>query len=209
MQFKDRIDVANQLIPLLGKYRGEDGVVLAVPRGGVPIGHLIAENLKFPLELIFTKKIGHPSNKEYAIGAISMESAVLNSNIDPNEPYILDEIIEIRKKLKEQYKKFMGSRKPINISGKTVIIVDDGIATGNTILATIKLIRKSHPKKIILCTAVAPAETAKKLEQEVDDFICLYTPSNFVSVGQFYENFEQVSDEEVISIIEGSPLYSK
>jgi putative phosphoribosyl transferase len=201
MLFKDRYDAASRLIPYLEKYKNEPGIVFAVPRGGVPIGYYIAKNYNLPLELLLTKKIGHPGNKELAIGAVSLEDHILDERHLIPEPYIYNEITKIRESLKEGYKKFMGDQKPADLEGKIVIIVDDGIATGNTLRSAIRLTRSKHPKKIVVAVPVAPVETANILKKEVDDFICPHTVENFTSVGLYYSDFSQVSDEEVVQLL--------
>jgi putative phosphoribosyl transferase len=207
MIFADRHDAAQQLIPLMSKYKNDAGVVMAVPRGGVPIAYLISKAYQFPLELLLTKKIGHPSNPELAIGAVSLENEVIDDRFDIADEYIERQIIKIRQSLKERYQKFMGDRQPIDLKGKTVIIVDDGIATGNTILASIKMIRAKHPQKIVVAVPVAPARTAEKIRDLVDDFICVHTPEEFYGVGQFYADFSQVTDAEVIEYLREDALH--
>lgn len=204
MVFQDRYDAAKKIIPLLEKYRSDDGVVLAVPRGGVPIGFYIAREYNFPLELLLTKKIGFPGNSELAIGAVSLENEVIDDRFDISEEYIEAEIKKIRKSLQERQKKFMGDRQPADLKDKTVIIVDDGIATGNTMIASIRMIRAKQPRKIIVAVPVAPERTAAKIRDLVDDFICVYIPDEFFGVGQFYEDFSQVSDEEVIKLLQSA-----
>lgn len=201
MIFEDRYDAAMKMIPLLSKYKNDDGVVLAVPRGGVPIGFHIAKAYHFPLELLLTKKIGFPGNPELAIGAVSLENEIIDDRFDISDTYLKAEILKIRKSLQERYKKFMGDRQPADLKDKTVIIVDDGIATGNTIMASIKMIRAKHPRKIVVAVPVAPDRTASKIRELVDDFICVHIPDEFFGVGQFYRDFSQVSDEEVIEFM--------
>ncbi len=201
MKFLDRQDAALQLVPLLAQYATEDCVILAVPRGGVPIGHTLARAYHFPLEILLTKKIGHPSSKELAIGAVSLEDEVVDTRHQVPQPYIDEQIKKIRASLRERYKQFMGDREPADLRDKVVIIVDDGIATGNTILAAIGLIRAKNPKKIVVAVPVAPLRTARRLRDEVDDFICVHATDQFWGVGQFYEDFSQVSDEEVVSLL--------
>ncbi len=203
--FQNREDAALQLVPLLASYANEDGIVLAIPRGGVPLGAIIARAMQFPLEILLTKKIGHPENPELAIGAVSLVNEVLDDRFTIAEDYVENEILRIRQSLRDRYKKFMGDRHPSDLHGKTVIIVDDGIATGNTIMAAIKMIREQKPAKIIVAVPVAPYRTARKIRDMVDDFICVDTPEDFYGVGQFYHDFGQVSDEEVIEILEKSP----
>lgn len=185
----------------LDKYAGEKGVVLAVPRGGVPIAYYLARYLGFPLDLVMTKKIGHPYNPEYAIGAVSMEGAIVDEREDVSKEYILAETKRIQQEMHKRYRYYRDDEPALDIKDKVVIIVDDGIATGKTMLATIQLLRNRHPKKIIIAVPVAPPTTVKKIKAEADDFICLTTPFNFVGVGQFYRDFSPVEDEEVIQLL--------
>lgn len=201
--FKNRYEAAVQLAGKLEKYKNKDGVILAVPRGGVPIGYTIAKELGLPLEIILSKKIGHPYNPEYAIGSVSLHGAIIDERVtDVPMDYIQKEADRILSGLKEKFKLFMGDRKPSDLSGKIVIIVDDGIATGNTILATIKSIEKSKPQKIIIAVPVAPPATIDKLSKVADEIVCLLMPENFSGVGQFYYDFSQVSDDEVIELLQ-------
>lgn len=200
--FRNRIDAALQLAAKLSRYKNTDGIVLAIPRGGVTIGKEIAKELNFRLELILSKKIGHPRNPEYAIGSVSELGMIVNENItDVPLDYLEEEAARIQVQLKDKYKLFMGDKKPTDLKNKIVILVDDGIATGNTILATIRMIKKQLPKKLIVAVPVAPPDTARRVSKEADEFICLLTPSDFYAVGQFYEDFSQVSDEEVIKML--------
>lgn len=201
MIFKDRHDAAMKMIPLLSPYKGDDGVVLAVPRGGVPIGYEIAMAYHFPLALLLTKKIGFPGNPELAIGAVSLEDEVIDDRFDISSEYLEAEIKKIRAALKERQKKFMGDRQPVDLKDKTVIIVDDGIATGNTMMVSIQMIRAKHPRKVVVAVPVAPDRTAAKISGLVDNFICVHLPDEFYGVGQFYDDFTQVSDEEVLKLM--------
>jgi len=201
MYFIDRYDAAIQLLTQLEKYKHEDGVILAVPRGGVPIGHYLAKHLGFALDLLMTKKLGHPYHEEYAIGAVGLEDSILEDTEGiPNE-YIDKQVGKIRYQLKERYKRFMGERAPADIRGKIAIEVDDGVATGRTILATLKMLRSKQPKKLIVAVPVASEEAARRIKQEVDEFICLYTPSSFVGVGRFYRDFTQTTNKEVLMLL--------
>ncbi len=201
MYFRNRFDAAQQLAPLLEKYRNEEGVILAVPRGGVPIGHYLAKYFGFPLELLLTKKLGHPLEPEFAIGAVTLEDSFVDEGFDLPPDFIEKEITQIRKALERRYKSFMGDRQPIDLKGKTVIVVDDGIATGRTIMAAIKLLRKKQPKRLVVAVPVAPPSAASEFEGLADDFICVYTPEDFFGVGGFYEDFEQVEDSEVMALL--------
>ena len=199
--FKDREDAALKLLPLLEKYKNDPGVILAVPRGGVPVAYHIALDFNMPLELLMTKKIGHPSHSEYAIGAVSPEDYIVDEFPGIPVSWIDSEVKRIREDLNERYKKFMGNHKPVDLKGKVVIIIDDGIATGNTILSAIKMIRRHEPGKIVVAVPVAPPSAAEKFKKLVDDFICVYTPEPFIGVGLHYEDFSEVSDEEVIRLL--------
>ena len=201
--FKDRTEAAQLLAQRLKKYK-RDGVVVALPRGGVPLGYIIAQDLGLPLDIILSKKIGYPFNKEFAIGSVSLQGRIINEDIPVTKEYIEEETARIRKSLKEKYKLYMGDKAPVNLKNKNVIVVDDGIATGNTILATIELIKKSNPEKIIVAVPVAPPDSIEKIREEVDEVVCLSTPEFFIGVSQFYENFEQVNDEKVIQLLRKS-----
>jgi predicted phosphoribosyltransferase len=190
-----------QLAPFLEKYKNEEGVVLAVPRGGVPIGYYLAKHLNFSLDLLMTKKLGHPLNEEFAIGAVGIEDSIVEENYEVPQGYVEEETKRIREELLKRYKTFMGNKEPINIKNKTVIVVDDGVATGRTILATIKMLRSKQPKKFVVAVPVASIQAAERIEREVDDFICLYTPEPFFGVGRFYQNFTQTTDEEVMMLL--------
>lgn len=200
--FLNRHDAATQLAAKLTKYRGQDGIVLAIPRGGVPLGYVIAQALGFPLEVALSKKIGHPSNPEYAIGSVTLDSAVVNENA-AGVPvrYIEEETARIQAKLRENFRLFMGGHTPTNLKGKTVIVVDDGIATGHTMVSIVQAIRKSQPGKLVVAVPVAPPHAAHQLRPLVDEYVCLSQPEGFMAVGQFYVDFEQVSDEEVIDLL--------
>ena len=201
MFFTDRYDAARKLLPYLEKFRNKNAVILAVPRGGVPLGVFLARALNLPFDLVLTKKIGHPVNKEYAIGAVSLEGVVLDEGQDVPSSYIEEEIKRIRKKLQERDRMFMGQRKHESLSGKTIIVVDDGIATGYTLLATMALLRKNNPAAIVVAVPVAPPSSVPKVKRLADELICLFTPADFNGVGQYYEDFSEVTDEEVLKLL--------
>jgi len=201
--FKDRIDAGTQLAEKLLEFKRENVVVLAIPRGGLPLGAIIAKALNAPLDVALTKKIGHPYNREYAIGAVSLENIILNDAVGVTKGYIEEETARLRIKLKERHNQYYKNNVPQNLKDKSVVIVDDGIATGNTILVTIDLVKMQDPKKIVVAIPVAPPSTVRKLKNypEVDEVICLETPYNFHAVGQFYEEFFQVTDQEAINLL--------
>jgi len=200
--FTNRSEAGRMLATRLRKYKNIPGVVLAVPRGGVPVAYEIAKELNIPLEVILVKKLGHPNNKEYAIGAVGLKDSFVLPHENVTQYYIETEIANIRERLKEMQISFMGDKEPQNLTGKTVILVDDGIATGNTILGTVQVLRKSQPYKIVLAVPVASQSAVEKLEPFVEEMVILLCPESFRSVGLFYSDFSQVSDEEVIHYLD-------
>lgn len=196
--FRDRTEAGLLLAERLKKFKNDRGVVLAVPRGGVPVAYFVATELGLPLEIILTKKIGHPANKEYAIGAAGLTDYFIIPHEYVTPQYIQNELVQIRSTLREMYKKFMGDKEPESLKGKTVIVVDDGVATGNTLLGTIRVLRKSDPDKIIIAVPVASESAMETLSKQADEVIALVVPEEFYGVGAFYEDFSQVSDDEVI-----------
>jgi len=197
--FQDRIDAGLALSQLLLPYKNANGIVLAVPRGGVPVALPVARILQLPLEIILSKKIGHPLHKEFAIGAVSLTGRIIAPNTHVPEKYIEEETQNIRRQLKHMYRKFMGNKTPAAVKDKVVIIIDDGVATGHTMLSTIDMIRNEFPEKVIVAVPVASRQAAAKLREAADEFVCVMVPPQFHAVGEFYENFTQVSDEEVVS----------
>jgi putative phosphoribosyl transferase len=196
--FRDRLQAGSLLAAKLRKYRNEPGIVLAVPRGGVPVAYAVARELGLPMEVVLTKKIGHPSNKEYAIGAASLTDYFVIPHENVSDEYIGNELVRIRTRLKEMYTRFMGNTEPENLAGKTILIIDDGVATGNTILGTVNVIRKSKPGKIVIGVPVASKSALQKLVKEVDEVVAVRVPEEFYGVAAFYEDFGQVSDEQVL-----------
>jgi putative phosphoribosyl transferase len=199
--FKNRTDAAKKLVALLTEYKNQDAIVLAIPRGGVPIGHMIAKELNIPLDIALSKKIGHPLHSEFAIGAVSQNESIINPEINVPQEYIDAEIKKLREFLKERYKLLKGNIDFPDLKNKIVIITDDGIATGNTMLVTVKMIQKQQPAKIIVATPVMSPRAVEILRDEVDDIVAVAVPEYFRGVGQFYHDFYQVSDEEVIAIL--------
>jgi putative phosphoribosyl transferase len=195
--FYDRIDAGTQLAARLQTYINEPGVVLAIPRGGVPVAYAAAKLLGFPVQIVLTKKIRHPSNREYAIGAANMTDYFVIPHQDVSDEYVEQEVERVRMRLGKMYTHFMIDESPGSIKGKTVIIIDDGIATGNTILGTIHLLLKSQPGKIIVAVPVASQSAVELLSKYADEVIALIVPHVFLGVGAYYRDFKQVSDETV------------
>ncbi len=203
--FIDRKQAGILLAKELKQYQNKtDAVVVTIPRGGVPVGFEISQALNLPLEIVLSKKIGHPFNKEYAIGAVTLKSSVLSEAAEEvSHEYIEDETGRIRDLLQQRYDWYYGMKKPLELTNKTVIIVDDGIATGNTLLSSIQLIEQEEPKEIVIALPVAPPSALNKIRdlRSVTEVICILETRNFRAVGQFYEQFNQVSDEEVIALL--------
>ena len=202
---RNRQEAAELLVKKLQAYKNKNGIVLAVPRGGIPIGYIIAQELGLPLEIILSKKIGHPLSPEFAVGSVTLQGYVKDKRSrDVSDDYIKQDAERIQKELVARYKLFMGNRKPTDLRGKIVIVTDDGIATGNTLEATINSIRQSNPEKIVVAVPVAPPDAADRFRMLADEFICLMEPYGFSAIGQFYSDFSQVSDEEVIELLNKS-----
>jgi putative phosphoribosyl transferase len=198
----DRKEAGLLLAEKLLKYKGSDALVLAIPRGGVPIAHEIAQTLGLPMDLVLSKKIGHPLNPEFAIGSVSSDTVLIDPHDDIPFEYIENEIERLKKDLKDKYKKYAGDLVPLDVKGRTIILVDDGIATGNTLLATVKMLRKKDPSSVVIVSPVVPHDRVQKIRQAADEFVFLFAPEYFTGVGAFYKNFTQVEDEEVKSLLE-------
>jgi len=207
MIFEDRQEAGRLLAEKLSFLKGEkDLLVLAIPRGGVVVGHQVAQALDAPLDVYITRKIGAPYNPELAIGAVASDGTVLldrslASRVGASENYIAEQTERERREIERRLAKYRGHRPPPELKGKRVILVDDGIATGATMEATINALRKSGLKELILAIPVAPKDTIERLRGKVDRLVCLHAPEIFWAVGSFYLRFDQTSDEEVISLL--------
>ena len=204
MVFKDRVEAAYLLADDLKQYKNQEALVLAIPRGGIPLGYVVAKELNLPLEVVLSKKIGHPNQKEFAIGAVTLRSRILSPSIlDVSSKYIEDETQTIRAFLAKRYQEYYGEKTPPELNNKIVIVIDDGIATGNTILSTLEMLHNEKPNRIVVAVPVSSKEALKKLQKSsfIDEVVCLLTPTNFQAVGQFYENFDTVENAEVKNLL--------
>ena len=203
--FTDRNEAGSLLADKLLTYSHQkDTVLVAIPRGGVPVGYAIAQKLKLPLEIVLSKKIGHPYNKEYAIGAVTLKNKILSdAAYEVSEDYIENETEHIRDILKQRHKLYYGDKSPLILKDKIVIVVDDGVATGNTLLSCIQLIYQQEPSRIIVALPVAPRSAVRKIKELsiVNAVVCLGQPLGFHAVGQYYENFAQTTDQEVMQLL--------
>ncbi|MDF9797866.1 putative phosphoribosyl transferase [Catalinimonas alkaloidigena] len=203
MKYLDRRDAAVQMLKALNQYRDvANGVVLALPRGGVPVARYIADHLHWPLDVAIVKKIKHPFYPEFALGAVSTSGYVINSQGDISGEYIENEVHRLEKVIKEKYLLYRGSKKPVKLNNKTVMLIDDGMATGSSMLAAINLTEKENPKQLVVAIPVASEDAYSKIFNEVDAVFCLQVSSNFQAVSQYYEAFPQVTDEEVITLLQ-------
>ena len=205
--FKDRHDAGKQLIPPLQKYQNDpNAIVLGLPRGGVVVAYEVAKGLHLPLDITCPRKIGAPFNPELAIGAITETGEgifddYLIFRLQVPEKYI-QETVEKEKKVAQQRSKLYRKNRPkIPLENKTVIIVDDGLATGSTMRAAIKSVSSEGTEKIVVAVPVSPPHTLEMIQNEADEVICLDTPPHFAAVGQFYENFTQTEDQDVIDFL--------
>ncbi len=203
--FEDRADAGRKLAERLEGFRGPDTIVMAIPRGGVVIGYQVAEALGAPLDVIVPRKIGAPGQPELAIGAIGDDQVVLDQQIisylSVPRSYLDEEIARQKQEIERRMRLYRGDRPFPDLTGKTVILVDDGMATGSTTLAAARALRTKHPGRLILAVPVAPPESVAKLRPEVDEIIVLETPEPFFAVGAWYANFDQTTDEEVIELL--------
>ena len=205
--FRDRKDAGLRLAERLARYRDEDSVVLALPRGGVPVGYEVARALKVPLDVFIARKLGAPNQPELGIGAVAQDgSRVLNERIveeiGVSEEYIERVAAEETKEAERRIKLFRGERPEPEVRERTAILVDDGIATGVTTRAAIEALRRRDPRRLVLAVPVCATHAAESLRREVDELICLEAPLNLMAIGLWYRHFEQTSDEEVIDLLE-------
>jgi predicted phosphoribosyltransferase len=197
--FKDRLDAGCAIADRLKKYKNTDAIVLAIPKGGIPIGYVVAGELKLPMEPIFAKKIGYPGYKEYAIGAVSSRGSFITPNSSVTDSYIKEETARIKDYLKQMQRTYLDGRSPALLKNKTVIVIDDGIATGNTLLATINTLKQQQPAKIIVAVPVSTESGFELLSKHCDELISIIIERQyFHGVGAYYQNFSDVSEEQVL-----------
>jgi putative phosphoribosyl transferase len=210
MIFQNRAEAGQRLASLLGMYANrEDVIVLGVPRGGVPIAFEVATALNLPLDIFVLRKLGVPGHEEFAFGAIGSGGVrVLDRQVVQSlglSNMVIDLVTRTeRAELARREQIYRGQRPPLNVRGKTVILVDDGIATGASLTAGVHAVRQMQPAAIVIAAPVAPRSTIKRLRHEVDDVVCVETPERFYGVGQFYHDFSQVSDEEVNALLDSA-----
>lgn len=203
--FKNRIDAGEKLAEKLEKYKGKkEAIVLGIPRGGVEVASVISKKLQLELDIIVIKKIGAPDNEEFSIGATGIETFYINrdsvNKIGADQEYIDKEIKVKQKEAKERYSFLRGKKSPPSLKNKEVILIDDGIATGDSMMLAIKIVKKESPKKIIVAVPVAAEESLKKLD--ADEIICAKPSKTLWAIGEYYIDFRPVEDAEVKKILE-------
>ena len=202
---RDREDAAYQLAKKLGDYRGHNILVLAIPRGSLGMARIVADELEADLDVVLVHKIPHPHNPEFAIGSVDEDGQVYieeDARLDEIPIRYLEAERQIQwKRLKERRKYYTPVHKSQNLKGRTVIIIDDGIATGWTLKAAILATREKKPHKIIVAVGVASKQGIKEIENMVDEFISLITPHDFQAVGQFYQDFAEITDDEAVRLL--------
>ncbi len=208
--FENRRDAGQQLSAKLTKYKDQkDVIVLGLARGGMVVAGEVAAILNVPLNVIVVRKVGAPGNEELALGAIAeLGEGIFNEDLlgllGVSRDDLKEEIAHQREILKSRLKLYRGKSPAPELKGKTVILVDDGIATGASMRVAIKSVREAGASKIVLAVPVAAPESLRKIQKEVDEVICLYSPPYFEAVGSFYQHFDQTSDDEVIRILSTS-----
>jgi predicted phosphoribosyltransferase len=204
--FKNRTEAGKLLAEAL-KDAGGDVVVLAVPRGGVVVGYEVASALGAQLDVVITRKIGAPDNPELAVGAVAEDGTYLLDQsivdmLNVPEGYVEEEVERQKAEIKRRLKTYRSDADSVEIAGRNVILVDDGVATGSTLRAALRSLQNRGAKSVTVAVPVGPPDTIAQMRREADRVVCLSTPDPFYAIGEFYENFDQTSDEEVIALLE-------
>jgi putative phosphoribosyl transferase len=206
--FRDRKHAGELLATKLDAYRGRpETVLLALPRGGVPVAAAVARALALPLDVLPVHKIGAPREPELAVGAVAVDGFVVLDEdaiaiMHISQTALESVIAREREELSRREREYRSGRAPLSLEGQTVILVDDGLATGYTMLAAVRAVRRQRPAAIVIAVPVALQETLNRLGAEADEVVCLHTPPRLAAVGEFYEDFSQVSDEQVCEELE-------
>jgi predicted phosphoribosyltransferase len=203
--FEDRIDAAQRLAEALKEYAGPDTVVLGIPRGGVVVGEVVARTLGVPLDVVVPRKVGAPGNPELGLGAVAPGVRVLDQwlieRLGVSEQYLEREIAAEEAETVRRLRAYRGDRPPLDLTGKTAIVVDDGVATGGTAVAALRWARAQGAERVVLAVPVAPPQTMQRLSHEADEVVALATPEPFFAVGEWYRVFDQTSDDEVLAAL--------
>lgn len=206
MIFHDRRDAGRRLAAALQAYRERRPVVLAIPRGGAVVGYEVARGLDAPLDVVVPRKLRAPHNPELAVGAVAHDGSVfldapLIANLGIGEDYLRAETVDQLEEIRRRMVVYRGERPSPVLTDASAIVVDDGIATGSTMIAALRAVRSMGPAAVVAAIPVAPADTALRLRDEADDVVCLHMPTIFYAVGQFYVDFGQTDDDEVVELL--------
>lgn len=206
MWFHDRQDAGDQLAAALRPYRARQPYVLAIPRGGVVVGYVVARELAAPLDVVVPRKLRAPGNPELAIGAVAHDGTLyldqaLMSTLQVDDEYLRHEAAEQTEEIRRRMRLYRGDRPLPDLTVRTAIVIDDGIATGATMIAALRAVRAMRPQRVVAAIPVAPPDGAQRLGGEADDVLCLHRPGMFYAVGQFYDDFAQTTDDEVIALL--------
>jgi putative phosphoribosyl transferase len=206
--FRDRREAGRRLAERLLTYRNDKPVVLALPRGGVPVAAEVAQALDAPLDVLVVRKLGAPGQPELGIGAVvdgdhprTVVNEEIASALGVSEEYLLREIRSQLTEVDRRQTAYRQGRPALDVSDRTAIVVDDGIATGGTVRAALRGVRRLGPRRVVLAVPVAPIETLEALRAECDDVVCLHAPMTFYAIGEFYRDFGQTSDAEVVKLL--------
>jgi putative phosphoribosyl transferase len=209
MRFTDRHEAGRRLAERLLPLKTQRPVVLALPRGGVPVGFEIARALAAPLDLVLVRKIGAPQQQELAVGAVAdggqpelVTDERLIGLLGVSAEYLETAKAAALTEIERRRRAYFGDHPPVDLGNRTAIVVDDGIATGATMLAALRATRRRQPARLVLAVPVAPRDTLRRMRGEVDEVVCLDTPADFHAVGQFYQRFPQLRDDEVIALLD-------
>ena len=199
--YKNRRDAASKLIRLLNKYRGTDSIILSIPNGGIPIGKILSEELNLPIYFAQIKKIKHPDSNEINIGALSINHIVIDQDMEIEKGKVSKQIEKLRNKLIEELSSNNILNNQPSLQQKTIILTDDGITTGSTMLATLQLLQKENPAKKVLAVPVATYRSLRKLHNYLDEIVCLHMPETVDNIAGYYENFDNLSDKDFTTVI--------
>lgn len=205
MIFEDRVEAGERLAKALVDYSGADAVILAIPRGGVIVGEVVARQLGVPLDVVVPRKIGAPGNPELGLGAIAPGVRVIDPRmvemLGVSESYLERQIAAEEEEIERRLGAYRGGRPPTDVAGKVAVVVDDGVATGGTAFAALRWAKAQGASTVVLAVPVAPGASIGRLEQEADRVVVLSAPEPFFAVGEWYRRFDQTTDEEVVAAL--------